>query len=235
MLDLALTLNQPFTSDTNAQEFWNLAFAHAALECSVGIFFLNKSTDCLTTDKCSKHNLTKTLRALPLYGIDKIYTDATDLNQGNDLPITIEILNKKQLTSYLLTAHQLVHWECNHREHCTEYSREDSSQNHSKPLAKDQHGYLLNPNDWNKTLAEAIAKQEKINLNQEVWQIIQAMRLFYHQYRIEPTMRAFIAFLKAGEYSNSANSTALHHMFPGGVIKQLCKIAGLPKPVRCFT
>ena len=230
MLDLALTLNQPFTSDTNAQEFWNLAFAHAALECSVGIFFLNKSTDCLTTDKCSKHNLIKTLGALPLYGIDKIYTDATDLNQGNDLPITIETLNKKQLTTYLLTAHQLVHWECS-----TEDSTGHNIKNDTKPLAQDQHGYLLNPADWNKAFAETIAKQENISLNQEVWQTIQAMRLFYHQYRIEPTMRAFIAFLKTGEYSNSTKSTALHHMFPGGVIKQLCKIAGLPKPVRCFT
>ena len=106
-------------------------------------------------------------------------------------------------------------------------------------LAKDDYGYLLHINDWNRQIAREIAEQEELTLDQQAWQVIEAMRTFYIQYQLEPTMRAFVGFLKNNSLQNSAlshlaDSIILHHMFPGGVLKQVCRIAGLPRPTRCF-
>lgn len=109
-------------------------------------------------------------------------------------------------------------------------------------IAQDKDGYLLDIHDWNLAIAEQIAHKEHIVLDAKTWQAIMAMHRFYQTYQLEPTMRAFITFLKqhAEQHPDSSDATLadsilLHHMFPGGVLKQLCKIAGLPKPKRCFS
>ena len=102
-------------------------------------------------------------------------------------------------------------------------------------LAQDSYGYLLDPADWTPATGQQIAAQEQVPLDEQAWQVILAMHHFYKQYQMEPTMRAFIAFLRQDvNNAHLANSILLHTMFPGGVLKQLCKIAGLPRPKRCF-
>ena len=113
-------------------------------------------------------------------------------------------------------------------------------------VAQDKEGYLLRIQDWNLVIAEQIASKEHIELDARTWQVVMAMHHFYQTYQLEPTMRACIAFLKQGSDKSSdkgsdnsraalADSILLHQMFPGGVLKQLCKIAGLPRPKRCFS
>ncbi len=98
------------------------------------------------------------------------------------------------------------------------------------PFNKD--GYLEDRSLWTEALAIEIAQQEGITLTSQHWQILQALRQFYEQYAIMPTMRAFLKYLQL-ELSD-IDSAQLYALFPKGPILQGAKIAGLPKPKHCI-
>ena len=63
-------------------------------------------------------------------------------------------------------------------------------------LTFSKEGYLEDASLWTETLAIEIAQQEAIILTSQHWQILQALRQFYQQYAIMPTMRAFLKYLQ---------------------------------------
>ncbi len=95
-------------------------------------------------------------------------------------------------------------------------------------------GYLIEEGLWTKSLAMKIAEQEAVTLTPLHWQIIQALRQFYQQYAIMPTMRAFLKYLHQESNLASVDSAQLYALFPKGPIVQGAKIAGLPKPKHCI-
>lgn len=95
-------------------------------------------------------------------------------------------------------------------------------------------GYLINLDDWNKTVATEIAKQDAIELTADHWHILNFLRYFYFEFNNTPTVRMLVKELANKAGIEKANSIYLHQLFPQGVIKQACKIAGLPKPARCI-
>lgn len=97
----------------------------------------------------------------------------------------------------------------------------------------DPEGFLINLNDWNEAVANAIAKREGITLTSEHWEIIQFLRIFYQEYQIAPAIRILVKTLREKLGPAKGNSHYLHTLFPGGAAKQSNKIAGLPKPTRC--
>ena len=103
-----------------------------------------------------------------------------------------------------------------------------------KLIATDQEGYLLNLSDWNESVAQAIAAQEPLELTPNHWEVIRFMRNFYQQYQTTPAMRVLVKAIAAALGEEKGNSIYLHRLFPKGFAKQVTKIAGLPKPVRCI-
>ena len=103
-----------------------------------------------------------------------------------------------------------------------------------KKIKTDRYGYLIQPQDWSDDLAKQIAKQENISLTQEHWHIIYFVRDFYQRYNTPPAMRTLTKTLTQTNGAAKGNSRYLHKLFPGGPAKLVCKIAGLPKPVRCI-
>ncbi len=97
-----------------------------------------------------------------------------------------------------------------------------------------KEGYLEDASLWTETLAIEIAQQEVITLTSQHWQILQALRQFYQQYAIMPTMRAFLKYLQLELKLNDIDSAQLYALFPKGPILQGAKIAGLPKPKHCI-
>lgn len=95
-------------------------------------------------------------------------------------------------------------------------------------------GYLINLDDWNETVATEIAKKDAIELTIDHWHIINFLRYFYFEFNNTPTVRMLVKELANKVGAEKANSIYLHQLFPQGVIKQACKIAGLPKPARCI-
>lgn len=97
-----------------------------------------------------------------------------------------------------------------------------------------KEGYLEDSSLWTETLAIEIAQQESITLTPQHWQILLALRQFYEQYAIIPTMRAFLKYLQLELKLNFLDSAQLYALFPKGPILQGAKIAGLPKPKHCI-
>ena len=94
----------------------------------------------------------------------------------------------------------------------------------------DDEGYLCNLDDWNPTLAEAIAERDGITLTSDHWEIMDFFRDYYQEYAITPARR--VLSKKLGK--DKANVQRIYTLFTDSPSKQICKLAGLPKPTRCI-
>lgn len=104
----------------------------------------------------------------------------------------------------------------------------------SNLLITDNQGYLKNPLYWTKKIAIEIAKLEGIILNQDHWQVINFIRIFYLKYNTSPAIRILLKEMLHVFGKEKGNSIYLFQLFPQGPAKQATKIAGLPKPVKCL-
>lgn len=97
----------------------------------------------------------------------------------------------------------------------------------------DEEGYLTDLNQWNKELADLIAKDEGIEMTDEHWEVVNFLREYYDEYQIAPAVRVLIKAVKKKMGADKGNQKYLYQLFPYGPAKQACKIAGLPKPTGC--
>ncbi len=97
----------------------------------------------------------------------------------------------------------------------------------------DEGGFLQNLTDWTREVAEGMARQDGVELEEAHWEIILYLRAYYLEYRIAPAMR--VLKRKVGERlgPEKANTRYLYDLFPSGPAKQACRYAGLPKPTGC--
>lgn len=105
---------------------------------------------------------------------------------------------------------------------------------HLEQLDRDKEGYLNQLSDWSLEIAAQIACEESIELTDKHWQILNYVRDFYHEYDSTPPIRILVKSLKLSHGPDIGNSIYLHKLFPKGPAKQACKIAGLPKPIKCI-
>lgn len=89
-----------------------------------------------------------------------------------------------------------------------------------------EEGYLTNRSQWNKEIAEAIAKEIDIELTAEHWQVIEFLQKDFAETEKSPTIR------RLNKVGNIATKD-LYAMFPDGPLMKATKIAGLSKPVSC--
>ena len=61
----------------------------------------------------------------------------------------------------------------------------------------DVEGYLVNPDDWNEEIANALAKEEGIELNEAYWPVLNFIREYYGEHHIVPDVRHVIDYLAA--------------------------------------
>ena len=102
-----------------------------------------------------------------------------------------------------------------------------------KSYETDEEGYLVNLSDWNEELANEIAKQESIEMNENHWEVVNFLRKYYEEYQIAPAVRVLTKAIGKTLGPEKGNSAYLYELFPYGPAKQACKIAGLPKPTGC--
>ncbi len=94
--------------------------------------------------------------------------------------------------------------------------------------ATDDEGYLVDPAAWDDEVAEALARQEKIELTDAHWDAIRFMRDFYQEHQVIPDVRFVIRHL-AELYGVPARKLVFE-LFPYGYVKQACRIAGMRRP-----
>ncbi|MCF6233423.1 MAG: TusE/DsrC/DsvC family sulfur relay protein [Rhodobacteraceae bacterium] len=100
-------------------------------------------------------------------------------------------------------------------------------------IAADEEGYITNLSEWSKELADVIAVNEKIDMNEEHWEVVNFLRDYYEEYQIAPAVRVLIKSVKKTMGKEKGNNKYMYELFPYGPAKQACKIAGLPKPTGC--
>lgn len=103
-----------------------------------------------------------------------------------------------------------------------------------RDVSLDKDGYLINLNDWDKEVANALAMHENISLTQAHWEIINLLQEFHREFEISPAMRAFVKYTEKKLGSEKGKSIYLLQLFPPSPAKIASKIAGLPRPTNCL-
>ncbi|VAX11897.1 DsrC family protein [hydrothermal vent metagenome] len=95
----------------------------------------------------------------------------------------------------------------------------------------DIEGYLVDPEDWDKSIATDLAANEELALTDEYWPILNFMREYWMDKKVAPDVRHVVSFLiKECGYDKKIAKTQLFKLFPYGYVKQACKIAGMRRP-----
>ena len=94
-------------------------------------------------------------------------------------------------------------------------------------------GFLVNQDDWDKSVGEAIAKEEGLALTQDHWDVIEYLRDQYFNHNGElPNNRQILKGMQDIWTGRKVDSKTLYDLFPGNPSKQGGKIAGLPESMR---
>lgn len=96
----------------------------------------------------------------------------------------------------------------------------------------DHEGYLLEPSDWNKDVACAIAEKENIEMSEDVWEVVNFVRDYYEQRQAVPEHRVLLRELRKRHGKDKATRKYIYAMFPYGYGQQACKIAGMRVPLK---
>ncbi|MDT8383466.1 MAG: TusE/DsrC/DsvC family sulfur relay protein [Gammaproteobacteria bacterium] len=97
--------------------------------------------------------------------------------------------------------------------------------------ARDNEGYIVNPDDWNENLARKLAAEEQLELTDEYWPILCFMRNYWQEHTVAPDVRHVIKHLvEIHGFDKKAAKQHLFQLFPYGYVKQSCKIAGMQRP-----
>ncbi len=94
----------------------------------------------------------------------------------------------------------------------------------------DEEGYLVDPADWNESVAEELARKEHIALTDAHWEVLRFMRRYYEEHHIAPDARHVMKHLADYRGPVQADRNDLFRLFPYGYVKQACKIAGMRRP-----
>jgi tRNA 2-thiouridine synthesizing protein E len=103
-----------------------------------------------------------------------------------------------------------------------------------KSFEVDEEGYLVNLADWDEEVAKYLAAEEKVDMTDSHWEVINFLREYYSEYQIAPAIRVLTKAVAKKLGPDKGNNKYLYELFPYGPAKQACKIAGLPKPTGCI-
>jgi tRNA 2-thiouridine synthesizing protein E len=97
-------------------------------------------------------------------------------------------------------------------------------------LETDEEGFLLDPSQWNREVAEEIARGESLELDESRWQVVQFVRDYFEERHAVPEARVLLKALGESLGKEKATRKYLYGLFPYGYGQQACKIAGMRKP-----
>jgi tRNA 2-thiouridine synthesizing protein E len=103
-----------------------------------------------------------------------------------------------------------------------------------KSFEVDEEGYLVNLADWDENIAGYLAQEEKVDMSESHWEVVNFLREYYAEYQIAPAIRVLTKAISKKLGPDKGNNKYLYELFPYGPAKQACKIAGLPKPTGCI-
>lgn len=102
-----------------------------------------------------------------------------------------------------------------------------------KEIGTDAEGYLANLEDWSEEIAQYLSDQDKLELTERHWEIINFMRNYYAENGTAPNLRILQKLLKEELGEEKSDKKYLFDLFPYGPAKQAARYAGMPKPTGC--
>jgi dissimilatory sulfite reductase related protein len=91
----------------------------------------------------------------------------------------------------------------------------------------DEDGFIQEPDKWNTSVAEYLAKtEEAYPLSEDAWKVVNYLRKYFQDFGIAPPVRMLVK-------QTGFDLNQIYKLFPSGPAKGACKIAGLPKPTGC--
>jgi tRNA 2-thiouridine synthesizing protein E len=102
-----------------------------------------------------------------------------------------------------------------------------------KTIQLSEAGWLEDLTEWSEGVAHAIAKNEKVELTDEHWDVINEARAYFEENGKVCEPRAFSKIMKQKYGKDRSDSKYIYGLFPYGLIKSANKIAGLPRPKGC--
>jgi TusE/DsrC/DsvC family sulfur relay protein len=100
-----------------------------------------------------------------------------------------------------------------------------------REIAVDQHGYLVDPEDWDERVAVEFARLAGVELTERHWDVIRFMRAYLAEHGIAADARFAFKFLGTQMGGDEKSGRALFfELFPYGYTGQACKIAGMRQP-----
>ena len=95
-----------------------------------------------------------------------------------------------------------------------------------KNIQVNEEGYLLNPGEWDRDVAQALADEIGLGaLTDNHWKILEYLRKCHRD-------GAALTLRKVGN-AGIVDMKTLYQLFPGGPLKKSSLVAGIPKPVSC--
>jgi tRNA 2-thiouridine synthesizing protein E len=101
-------------------------------------------------------------------------------------------------------------------------------------IALDKDGFLKNLDDWSMDVAQALSRQEGIELSPDHVEVLHLLRDFYSEFQLSPATRPLIKYTALKLGPEKGNSMHLNRLFNGTPAKLAAKLAGLPKPTNCI-
>jgi len=102
-----------------------------------------------------------------------------------------------------------------------------------KQVELDDDGYLVDLEQWDKSVAEALSKEDDLELTEAHWEVINFLRDYYEKYQIAPMIKILVKEIGKVMGPEKGNTKYLYELYPAGPAKQACRYAGLPKPTGC--
>lgn len=95
-----------------------------------------------------------------------------------------------------------------------------------KTISVTDEGYMTDPSQWTKEVAEYIAAEEGITLTDAHWKVINFLKKDFTETGVLASMRRI-------NKTGGIPTKDLYDLFPEGPLKKAARIAGLPKPTSC--
>jgi len=92
----------------------------------------------------------------------------------------------------------------------------------------DPEGYLADLPEWSDEIAMELATREGITLTDDHWKVVRYLRDYYRVHGPQGNAREALCCLEQ-EFGTEEGKKWLYLLFPGGPVRQGCKIAGLPE------
>lgn len=101
-------------------------------------------------------------------------------------------------------------------------------------LDRDSDGHLSDRQQWNESIAEALAAEDGLELTEQHWVVLRFVQQYFDEFNLAPTMRVLVRAMRQRLGEDWSTSRPLYRLFPESPARQACLYAGLPKPVGCI-